>query len=102
MIFWTNALAAEDETDNYLDDEVFRQRMRRMETVVWALAFTILVVFAVPWFLWGDATVVAGLPVWLWWHIGWMVLAAVVFYAFTRRAWDREMGIEPDRGGEAS
>ncbi|MEF8781231.1 MAG: DUF3311 domain-containing protein [Haloferacaceae archaeon] len=74
--------------------------MRRLETVLWALAFVTLVAFAVPWFLWGDATVVAGLPVWLWWHIGWMGLAAVVFYAFSRRAWDRMMGLDPDSGGE--
>lgn len=76
--------------------------MRRPETLVWALAFLLLVVFAVPWFLWGNATVVAGLPIWLWWHIGWMVLTAVIFYAFTKRAWDREMGVDPDRSGEMS
>lgn len=70
--------------------------MRRLETVLWALAFVALVTFAVPWFLWGNATVIAGLPVWLWWHIGWMGLAAVVFYAFSRRAWDRIMGLDPE------
>ncbi|PYZ03246.1 hypothetical protein C8039_09225 [Halogeometricum sp. wsp3] len=37
---------------------------------------------AMPWFLWESGTW-AGLPVWLWWHVGWMVLAGVVllFYA---------------------
>lgn len=53
----------------------------------WGLVFVLLIVFAVPWFLWGDSTVVAGLPVWLWWHIGWMVLASIVFWLFSRRAW---------------
>jgi hypothetical protein len=61
---------------------------------LWIPVFALLVVLAVPWFLWGDATVVAGLPVWLWWHVGWMVLAAVLFSLFTRGAWDRGMGVE--------
>lgn len=61
----------------------------------WGVTFFVLIVFAVPWFMWGSTTVVAGLPVWLWWHIGWMALAAVVFYAFTLRAWDDLMGVEP-------
>ncbi len=47
----------------------------------------LLVALAVPWFLWDDATVAAGLPVWVWWHVGWMALASVVFYAFTRYGW---------------
>lgn len=61
----------------------------------WGTAFLVLIVFAVPWFLWGSASVVAGLPVWLWWHVGWMVVASAVFYAFTRHAWDDLMGVEP-------
>lgn len=58
----------------------------------WIAAFAVLVTFAVPWFLWGDSRVFAGLPLWLWWHIGWMLLTAVVFHLFTRRAWDRGIG----------
>ncbi|WP_240729956.1 DUF3311 domain-containing protein [Halalkalirubrum salinum] len=65
-----------------------------MTDVLWIAVFAILVAFAVPWFLWGDATVIAGLPVWLWWHIGWMAVASVVFWAFTNRAWDRGMGVK--------
>jgi len=57
------------------------------ERVGWALVLATIVAFAVPWFLWGNRQVIAGLPVWLWWHIGWMVLAAVVFQLFARRAW---------------
>lgn len=47
----------------------------------------LLIVFTVPWFLWGNDTLVAGLPLWLWWYVGWMGLAAVVFALFARRAW---------------
>lgn len=60
---------------------------RSVETFVWGVTFAVLIAFAVPWFMWGNATVVAGLPIWLWWHIAWMVLTAVTFYLFSRRAW---------------
>ena len=63
--------------------------MRDRTDALWIGGFAVLVAFAVPWFLWGNATVIGGLPVWLWWHIGWMALASVVFAVFTRRAWDR-------------
>ena len=60
--------------------------------LLWTAVFAILVAFSVPWFLWRNATVVAGLPVWIWWHVGWMVVAAVVFRVFATRAWG--IGIE--------
>lgn len=66
---------------------------RRRRDLLWIPTFAVLVALAVPWFLWRDATVVAGLPLWLWWHVGWMALCAVVFYLFTRGAWDRGMGV---------
>jgi hypothetical protein len=67
-------------------------------TLLWALVFALLAALAVPWFMWRDASTAAGLPVWLWWHIGWMVLASVLFYAFTRHAWGIGMGVTGDRG----
>ena len=67
--------------------------------MAWAGIFALLIAFAIPWFLWGSNRVVAGLPVWLWWHIGWMVLAAVVFRSFTRRAWGLGIVENPPRGG---
>lgn len=59
----------------------------RVETYGWVVALGLVVALAVPWFLWGESQLVGGLPVWLWWHIGWMLLASAVFWAFTRRAW---------------
>lgn len=77
---------------------------RRIETYGWAFATVALIALAVPWFLWGDSRVAFGLPLWLWWHIGWMGLASVVFYVFARRAWG--LGIEaepsPSEGGAGS
>jgi hypothetical protein len=66
---------------------------RLHETVHWGIVALILVALAVPWFLWGSSRVVAGLPVWIWWHVGWMVLTAAVFATFTRTAWG--VGVEP-------
>ena len=60
----------------------------RTERYGWILALAVLVAFAVPWFLWGDGRTALGLPLWLWWHVGWMGLAAVVFRLFAIRAWD--------------
>jgi len=64
----------------------------RTETVGWAVGALVLVVLAVPWFMWGSDAVVAGLPVWVWWHVGWLCLTSLFFWAFTRRAWG--LGIE--------
>lgn len=58
-----------------------------VERYAWGFVFVLLIVFSIPWFLWGDSTVIAGLPVWLWWHVGWMVLASLVFWLFSQRAW---------------
>ncbi|EMA27440.1 DUF3311 domain-containing protein [Halobiforma nitratireducens] len=67
--------------------------MRRLELVGWIAVAVVLSALSIPWFLWGDATLVAGVPLWLWWHVGWMLLASVVFWLFARRAWG--IGIEP-------
>lgn len=69
------------------------------ERYLWAVAFAVLIALAVPWFLWGVDTVVAGMPVWLWWHVGWMVLTAGVFALFARRAWG--LGVTGSGGGSA-
>lgn len=68
------------------------------ERVGWALVFGTILAFTVPWFLWGNRQVIAGLPVWLWWHIGWMILAAVVFRLFAQRAWGLGITETPDPG----
>jgi hypothetical protein len=71
--------------------------MRRKKTdFLWIGVFVTLVAFAIPWFLWADATTWLGLPVWLWWHIGWMALASLAFALFARGAWDRGMNVDPD------
>jgi hypothetical protein len=53
----------------------------------WGIVFVVLVALAIPWFLWGDETMVAGLPVWVWWHVAWMGLTAVAFAVFASRDW---------------
>ena len=68
--------------------------MRRSRDLVWIPTFAILVAFAVPWPLWGVDHVVAGLPVWIWWHVGWLGLCTLAFRSFVRSgAWERGMGL---------
>ena len=62
------------------------------ELLGWSVVALVLLVLAVPWFLWRSDAVALGLPVWLWWHVGWMVLTAVAFHVFARRAWG--LGVE--------
>ncbi|KAA9398487.1 DUF3311 domain-containing protein [Haloarcula sp. CBA1130] len=60
--------------------------------VGWTVVALVLMALAVPWFLWDTSGIAAGLPVWLWWHIGWMALASVVFAVFARTDWG--LGVE--------
>jgi hypothetical protein len=53
----------------------------------WTLVMSMLVIFAIPWVLWGNDRIIVGLPLWLWWHICWMIGASLVFSLFARRAW---------------
>jgi len=71
----------------------------RFELLGWGAGAFVLAALAVPWFLWRDSTVVAGLPLWLWWHVGWMVLASMGFFAFTRYGWGVGIEATGDRAG---
>jgi hypothetical protein len=62
-------------------------------TIAWSIVAVALVALAVPWFLWGSSRVIAGLPVWIWWHVGWLVLTSLVFAVFAHTAWG--VGVEP-------
>jgi hypothetical protein len=66
------------------------------DLLLWGVVAAVVVALAVPWFMWRSDAVVAGLPVWLWWHVGWMGLTALSFYAFARRSWG--LGVEPGGG----
>jgi len=69
--------------------------MSTVRVAVWTVVALVLMVLAVPWFLWDTSVIAAGLPVWLWWHIGWMALASVVFAVFARTDWG--LGVEEAR-----
>ncbi|WP_229122702.1 DUF3311 domain-containing protein [Halapricum desulfuricans] len=64
----------------------------RVRIALWGTVAFVLIALAVPWFMWRSDAVIAGLPVWIWWHVGWLGLASVVFYVFTQRAWG--LGVE--------
>ncbi|WP_144921684.1 DUF3311 domain-containing protein [Halorubrum salsamenti] len=70
---------------------------RSRRDLVWIPTFAVLVAFAVPWPLWGVDRVVAGLPVWIWWHVAWLGLCTVLFSRFVESgAWERGMGRRPE------
>ena len=83
--------------------------MGRLDVWGWIAIGLVLSALTIPWFLWGSTAVIAGVPLWLWWHVGWMLLASIVFWLFTQRAWG--IGIESgipdgsidrgDRGGQS-
>ena len=69
--------------------------MSTVRAAGWAVVALVLMALAVPWFLWDTSAIAAGLPVWLWWHVGWMALASVVFAVFARTDWG--LGVEEVR-----
>ncbi|MDZ5810635.1 DUF3311 domain-containing protein [Halorubrum sp. AD140] len=76
---------------------------RSRRDLVWIPTFALLVALAVPWPLWGVDRVVAGLPVWIWWHVAWLGLCAVLFAEFVRSgAWERGMGLRPESSDDRS
>jgi hypothetical protein len=70
--------------------------MPSRSALVWGTVFAVLVTFAIPWFMWRDATTVAGLPAWIWWHVGWLCLTAGAFAVFARRGWGTFVGVGQD------
>ncbi len=68
--------------------------MQWLERIGWWVGTALFCLFGIPWFLWGDSTVVLGLPLWIWWHIGWLLLASVLFWLFAQRYWG--LGVEPN------
>ena len=66
--------------------------MSSLRAAGWTAVALVLSGLAVPWFLWGDTRTAFGIPMWLWWHIGWMALASVVFAVFAHTDWG--LGVE--------
>lgn len=69
--------------------------MSTVRAAGWTVVALVLMALAVPWFLWDTSEIAVGLPVWLWWHIGWMALASLVFAVFARTDWG--LGVEEVR-----
>jgi hypothetical protein len=68
--------------------------MASRTSIAWSVVFLVLAALAIPWFRWQDATMVAGLPGWLWWHIAWMGAASAMFALFARRDWGLFVEVE--------
>jgi Protein of unknown function (DUF3311). len=60
----------------------------RLRRVLWLLIGGVLIAAAVPWWLWGAPLRWGPLPVYVWYHIGWMGIVTLVFAHFARRWWE--------------
>jgi len=62
---------------------------RLKKGIFWAIALFIIMVMGVPWFLWGSSFLFLGIPVWVWYHVGWLFLVTIIFWIFVRTFWAR-------------
>ena len=58
--------------------------------VVWVVVFFITTVMGVPWFLWGSSLLFIGIPLWVWYHVGWLLFAVFLFWLFVKTYWTKE------------
>ncbi|MFB6094118.1 MAG: DUF3311 domain-containing protein [Halanaeroarchaeum sp.] len=63
-------------------------------SIGWGVVFALLASLSIPWFLWGSSRVVWGLPIWIWYHVGWMALTSATFAVFARTDWGRFVEVE--------
>lgn len=66
---------------------------RTRAKVLWVAIFLVTMVMGVPWFLWRSSRLFMGIPVWVWYHIGWLLFLVFLFWLFVRTYWTRAKGI---------
>jgi len=90
-----------EEKDTYIEgDEQYYSTMqwKLIQRVRWVVIGVILVGASIPWWLWQDPLRWGPLPVYVWYHIGWMVVVTVVFIHFARRWWEPLGTVDATRG----
>jgi hypothetical protein len=64
---------------------------RRIQKVVWIVSWLMLVLLGFDFFNWGKTPrLLLGLPGWLWWEVGLVLLISVLFGLLSRFAWGDE------------
>jgi hypothetical protein len=58
----------------------------------WIVIFFITMVMGVPWFFWGSARLFMGIPLWVWYHTGWLLFLIFLFWLFVKTYWARKEG----------
>lgn len=62
-----------------------------MRKIGWLLVWVVLVILSLDFFNWGRTPrLYFGLPGWLWWEVGLVLLVAISFGILTRFAWGDE------------
>ena len=69
-----------------------------MKSIRWVLygALASLLLLHNDWWLWNDDRIVLGLPVGLVYHIGYMMVTAVVMFLLVRHAWPSHLEVRED------
>lgn len=60
-----------------------------MQNAAWIVSWLVLVILGLDFFNWGKTPhLILGLPGWLWWNIGLVLLVSFVYFILTRFAWE--------------
>jgi len=63
----------------------------KTSNVCWFVSWLVLVILSLDFFNWGRTPrILLGLPGWLWWDIGVVLVIALVFGLLSRFAWGEE------------
>ncbi|RLE14708.1 hypothetical protein DRJ04_01850 [Candidatus Aerophobetes bacterium] len=58
--------------------------------ILWIVVFFITMVMGIPWFFWGSSSCFIGIPVWVWYHIGWLLFLIFLFWLFVKTYWGKQ------------
>lgn len=62
-----------------------------MRNAAWIVSWMVLVLLGLDFFNWGKTPrLILGLPGWLWWNVGLVLLISLVYFILTRFSWEEE------------
>lgn len=62
-----------------------------MRNAAWIVSWMVLVLLGLDFFNWGKTPcLILGLPGWLWWNVGLVLLISLAYFILTRFSWEEE------------